>query len=149
MEVSLHRFVVKNLVYVNQMLHTGYFDNGFKLMAGLGALTLVCWALRKPQMWWCGLMISTATLPISFEIISRGGASLYLALFGWALLPGILITSLWRSAAWCWRIIALAACVIAYMTIPFWKQRVQMVGDFSDPGPGPAPFAAQQGHLSQ
>jgi hypothetical protein len=59
-----------------------------------GILLLVLVVLKKsPAVRWCCFYILTVTLPISF-IRQRGGSALYLPLFGWALLAGIVLVKL-------------------------------------------------------
>ncbi len=56
-------------------------------------LALLLFLKKSPAVRWCCFYVLTAALPITF-IPERGGAELYLALFGWALLLSIVFVKL-------------------------------------------------------
>jgi hypothetical protein len=77
---------------------------------------------KRPILQWCAAYILIATLPISF-IPTRGGSSLLLPLFGWALLAPSLLASL-TLPKWIIRLALTLLCVVfAVTTASAWKRQ--------------------------
>lgn len=127
MEFSLRRFIVNNSVYVNEMLYSEYFDRGSKLFIGWGILSFLCWIPRSLELRWCWFLVSTATLPISFTAVDRGGPSLYVPLFAWALLLTVFLAVVLPRPVLRWSVMAALAVGFAAMTIGHWRERAEML----------------------
>ncbi len=119
MVFSLSRYLDTNIAY------TGSFFYGFVhtrlalLLIGLVLLALLFQPNRILR--WCAFYALTATLPISF-VPTRGGSSLLVPFFGWALLLPTAISVLckqWKPGA----NIALALLCIIFIqrTVRFWQ----------------------------
>jgi len=91
--LSWRLYVANNAHGLNDLFYTSAI-NGPMFLVISGILLLVLVVLKKsPAVRWCCFYILTVTLPISF-IRQRGGSALYLPLFGWALLAGIVLVKL-------------------------------------------------------
>ena len=122
LEFTLHRSLVNNEKYWNSLLYSQYFQNSRRLLIVWGLLTIACVLYRKREVWWCWFLVSTATLPISFTVISREGGALYLPLLAWALLASVMITGLVRRPLLQWSLVALVAILWSHETIRQWRQ---------------------------
>ena len=121
LEPTLHRYFVNNRWYLNDIFYTHYFYTSRRLIIAWVLLLIVCALARKRELWWCWFVISTATLGISFTIQPRGGPSLYVPLFGFALLTGILATAFFKREAVQWSVVAMIAVLASYRTVYYWK----------------------------
>jgi hypothetical protein len=125
LEPTLHRYFVNNRLYVNDILSTTYFDTSRKLIIAWCLLTVVCAIARKRELWWCWVVVSTSTLGVSFTVVPRGGASLYVPLLGWGLLVSIFVVGFFKREAVQWGAAALVALFACYRTVPLWDERRQ------------------------
>lgn len=113
---------MNNTLYLNELLYTKYFTGGVALLILWVAVTAVCAFYRQRELWWCWLLVSTATLPIAFTVVPRGGPSLYLPLFAWSLFIAAIVAQAFRSMALRSAVAALIAMLIAFHTISLWRQ---------------------------
>ncbi|HML18599.1 MAG TPA: hypothetical protein VK419_16325 [Bryobacteraceae bacterium] len=124
-EFTLHRYLLNNEIYWNSLFYSEYFQNSRRLLIEWGLLTLLCMLFRKREVWWCWFLVSTATLAISFTVVPRDGAALYLPLLAWALLVSAMVASVPRHPAseWAagWVIIVLIAGLWTADTIHRWR----------------------------
>jgi hypothetical protein len=122
--LSKDRYLDNNLAYAASICYQFFFDSRASLIAFDIALLLLL-SHRRAAVRWGAFYVLTATLPISF-IVTRGGCSLLLPLFGWAFLVPTLIASIWTSK-WAIRI-SLALFLAAYLhrTIWYWKDQPQV-----------------------
>ncbi len=149
-EPTLHRFVVNNTLYLNELFYSEYFTSGVTILILWIALTGLCALYRSREIWWCWLLVSTATLPTAFTLVPRGGSSLYLALFPWALWIAMIVAGSLRRAALQWTAAALIATIVAVHTVADWRAKApaflddqrpiwSVITQIRDLGPRPPP----------
>ena len=127
LEPTLHRYMVNNRVYLNDLFHSHFFDTSRKLVFAWLLLTAICWIARKRELWWCWFFVSTATLGISFTVDPRGQSGLYLPLMGWAILVSILATGFFKKRlALQWGAAAILAMIAAHYTTRHWGDQPQL-----------------------
>jgi hypothetical protein len=123
-ELTLDRFVENSASYLNQLFYSEYFTSGLTVLILWIVLTGLCALYRSREMWWCWLLVSTATLPTAFTLVPRDGPSLYLQLFAWSLFIAMIVSrSLPRAgfqSVLQWTAAALIAIVVAIPTISLW-----------------------------
>jgi hypothetical protein len=108
---SLSLYLDNNLVYLQSFFYGLFFDTrGWLIAIGISLFLLL--SHPRPAIRWAAFYTLIATLPISF-ITARGGSSLLIPLFGWALLIPCLIASVWEPE-WRFSRAASAASVAAF-----------------------------------
>ncbi len=126
--LSKDRYLDNNLAYGASMFQQYFFTSRGSLIAIDIALLLLL-SHGRAAVRWGAFFVLTATLPISF-IVTRGGSSLLVPLFGWAFLIPVLVASIWtpswKYSGWAARI-SLALVLIVYMqrTIWYWRDKPQ------------------------
>jgi hypothetical protein len=139
MQFTLHRFVVNNCIYLNDLFRSSFFHPGIRLEVAWALLTIVCAIVRRRELWWVWFVVSTAALPVAFTAVSREGGSLYLPLLAWSLFASI------SFAVVCeklfarfglptenrqWLAVALIAAIVAIQTIRIWNiEKQQFLND--------------------
>jgi hypothetical protein len=121
---SWDRYLDNNLTYTRRFFYHLFLDSHSGLIAVDIALCLLLWH-EKPAVRWSAFYTLTATLPISF-IPTRGGSSMLIPFFGWALLLPTLIASVWtpswKYSKWATRLsLALFCLVFVERTQRYWK----------------------------
>lgn len=130
LQLTPHRYFLNNRLYLNDIFYSQFFSTSRRVVFAWLALTAVCWLARRSELWWCWVLVSTATLGISFTIQPRGASGLYLPLFAWALLVGILTTTfLNKRVALAWIVVALVAWFWIPKTVGYWRRQPQLYVD--------------------
>lgn len=95
---SWHQYYWTSVKFINQIFYQQ--SNGWigmvMLFPGLAVLALIAWRLRQKALGWAIVFVLITPLPITF-IPERGGALLYVTLFGWALMGAIIIVTVCRT----------------------------------------------------
>ena len=127
LEPTLHRYMVNNRWYVNDLFYSHYFDTSRKLVFAWCVLTAICWIARKRELWWCWFAVSTATLGISFTLRPRGGPGLYIPLLAWAMLASVLATSFLKKRPLLeWSAVAIVALIAGHYTVGYWRPQAPL-----------------------
>ena len=127
--LSKDRYLDNNLAYGKSFFYEFFFGSRGALLA-IDLALLLLFSHRSAAVRWGAFFVLTATLPISF-IVTRGGSSLLLPLFGWAFLIPTLVASIWtpswKYSKWAARI-SVAALLLVYLhrTIWYWKDQPQV-----------------------
>ncbi len=88
-QFTLHRFVVNNCLYLNDLFYSTFFHPGKRLEIAWALLTILCALVRRRELWWGWSVVSTAFLPVAFTVVPRSGGSLYVPLLAWSLFLAI------------------------------------------------------------
>ena len=97
---SWHQYSWTTVKFVNEIFYHQY-ESLFGLLVllpTLPILVLIGWRLRQKPIVWAALFVLITPLPITF-IPERGGALLYIPLFGWALIVASTIVALCNLVA--------------------------------------------------
>jgi len=95
--LSVAKYLESTLRHWNDLFYMFKMQSRTILVAiDVVLLTLLLFFKKSPAVRWCCFYILTALLPITF-IPQRGGAQLYLGLFGWALLLAIAFVKLFET----------------------------------------------------
>jgi Dolichyl-phosphate-mannose-protein mannosyltransferase len=122
--LSKDRYLDNNLAYFRSYFYESLIDSRTGLLA-LDIALLLLFSNRLPAVRWATFYVLTATLPISF-IVTRGGSSLLVPLFGWAFLVPTLVASIWtpswKYSRWAIRLsLALLCLYCVETTYGYWK----------------------------
>ena len=99
---SWHHFVISNAQFVGELLCAPQAITPTALL-GLWAVVLIYALLRRDRMvQLMALWVVIVPLPIAFLVPIRGGGSLYLVLFGWAMIFARAVSDLITLASKCW-----------------------------------------------
>jgi hypothetical protein len=138
MQFTLHRFVVNNCIYLNDLFRSSFFHPGIRLEVAWVLLTIVCAMVRRRELWWGWFIVSTAALPVAFTVVSREGGSLYLPLLAWSLFASISFAVVCEMAlarfrlptqTRQWLAVGVIATVVAIQTIRIWNRERQVYLD--------------------
>ena len=126
---SKDRYLDNNVAYGASIFFLYFFTSRTSLVAVDIALLLL-FSHRWAPIRWGAFYVLTATLPISF-IVTRGGSSLLVPLFGWALLIPTLIASIWtpswKYSKWAIHIsLAVLLAVYLHRTTSYWRDKPEV-----------------------
>lgn len=129
LDLTPHRFVVNNSLYANELFYTRFFHDWRELLFAWLLLTAICAILRRRDLWWSWFAVSTATLPVSFTVFPRDGASLYVPLLGFSILFGILAAGFFKRPGLQWTAALVIATLWSHSTIWRWRPVAQALLD--------------------
>jgi len=75
--------------------------------------------------WWCWLLVSTATLPTAFTLVPRDGPSLYVPLMAWSLLIPVLVARALSQRARQGAAAAVIASIVSVQTVRDWREKAR------------------------
>ncbi|HLH41306.1 MAG TPA: hypothetical protein VKX39_19320 [Bryobacteraceae bacterium] len=134
LDLSLHRYLLNNRLYWNDLFYSHWFVTSRRLVFCWLALTALCWIARRLELWWCWVLVTTATLGISFTVQPRGQSGLYLALFAWTMMAASLFAiPFGKRSRIAWPAALVLACVAAWYTVPYWRAQTQAYLDWHKP----------------
>jgi hypothetical protein len=126
LEITAHRFFLNARQYVNDLFYTSYFSTSRKVWIAWALAAIFCLIVRKRELWWSWFAMSTCMLPVIFTIQPRGGGSLYLPLFAFALWMATVATCLFaRWPVRQWAAAALAGLLMVPGTLHYWNERAE------------------------